>query len=135
MIHIANRLEEDIKSLVTLHLPEHLPVLEPSMREDSIHPTEDIDQVSHACLRSTACFRAQRQPTGEVFGRGKDVRGPVKRVTAVIDSAAGLWGIVDGAEVLPFGGLHFGTRLDGAGRVLGEKGNDKVVDLHGEKAA
>lgn len=70
-----------------------------------------------------------------MFGRGKDVRSPIERVTAVIDSAAGLRGIVDGAEVLPFRGLHFGTRLDGAGWVLGEEGNDKVVDFHREEAA
>lgn len=116
-------------------MPEYLSVLKPSMREDSIHPTEDVDQVSHARLRTTTRFRAQRQPTREVFRRGKDVRSPVERVAAVIDSTAGLGGIVDGAEVLPFGRLHFGTRLDGAGRILGEEGNDKVVDLHGEEAA
>jgi len=55
-------------------------------------------------------------------------------VTAVIDRTAGLRGVVDGAEVLPFGGLHFGACLDGAWRVLGKEGNYKIVDFHGKEA-
>lgn len=56
-------------------------------------------------------------------------------MTAIVNSAAGLGWVVNGAEILPFRGLHFGARLRRAGWVLREKCNDQVVDFHGEEAA
>ena len=56
-------------------------------------------------------------------------------MTAVVNGAAGLGWVVDGAEILPLGGLHLGTRLRRAGRTLGEKGNDQIVDFHREETA
>lgn len=89
MVDVANSLEENIKPVVSFHLPKHLPMFEPGMRKDPIQPTEDINQMSHARLRTTARLRAQRQPTGEVLGGRQDVGRPVERVAAVIDGAAG----------------------------------------------
>ena len=48
-------------------------------------------------------------------------------MAAVIDCSAGFWGVVHGAEVLPFACAHFGARLSGAGRVIGEEGDDDGV--------
>lgn len=135
MVDVANSLEENIKPVVSFHLPKHLPMFEPGMRKDPIQPTEDINQMSHARLRTTARLRAQRQPTGEVLGGRQDVGRPVERVAAVIDGAAGFGRVMDGAEILPFGGLHFGTCLCRAGWGLGEEGDDEIVDFDGEEAA
>ena len=56
-------------------------------------------------------------------------------MTAVIDSAAGLRGIMDGAEILPLRSLHFRTCLGRAGWVFGKEGHDQVIDFHGKEAA
>ena len=105
------------------------------MCEDPIQSTKDVDQMPHARLRTTARLRTQRQPTREVFGRCQNIRSPIQRVTAVIDSAAGFRGIMDGAEILPFRGLHFRTRLSRARRVFEKESHDQIIDFHGKEAA
>ena len=56
-------------------------------------------------------------------------------MAAVVDSAAGLWWVVCGAEVLPFAGTHFGTCEGGAGRVVGEETRREGVGFLGQEAA
>lgn len=56
-------------------------------------------------------------------------------MTAVVDGRAGLGRVVDGAEVLPFGGSHFVACCRGAGGGVGEEGNDYGVGLLDQKAA
>ena len=56
-------------------------------------------------------------------------------MTAVIDSAAGFRGIMDGAEILPFRGLHFRTCLGRAGRIFEKEGHDQIIYFHGKEAA
>lgn len=56
-------------------------------------------------------------------------------MATIIDSAAGLGRIVNGAEILPFGGSHLRAGLGGAGRILGKESDDQVVDLHGQETA
>lgn len=56
-------------------------------------------------------------------------------MAAVINCSAGFRRVVDGAEVLPFAGAHFGARGRGAGRVVGEEGDDDGVCFLNEEAA
>lgn len=54
-------------------------------------------------------------------------------MAAVVDCTAWFRGIVHGAEVLPFGGTHFRTRLRGARWVFGKESNDETVHFHREE--
>lgn len=69
---------------MSLHFPENITVLEPSVGENAVQATEDVGQVSHA----GAGLRAQGQAAGEVFRGGEGVGSPVKGMAAVVDSAA-----------------------------------------------
>ena len=106
-------------------------MLEPRVRKDTIYATEDIRQLADALLRAACALAAKRQTAREVFLRGEDAAGPVKRVTAVINGAAGFWWVVHGAEVLPFGGAHLGASLSGAWWGFGEEGDYEVVGALG----
>lgn len=135
VVHVADGLEEDVEAVVALDLPEHTTVLEPRVREDAVQAAEDVGEVAHAGLGPAAGLGAQRQPAGEVLGRGEDVGGPVECVAAVVDGTARLGRVVYRAQVLPLRGAHLRARLRRAGRVLGEEGDDQVVHLHGQEAA
>ena len=56
-------------------------------------------------------------------------------MTAVVYGAAGFWGVVYGAEILPLGGTHFRTARRRTGRFVSEKSNDDIVGFDGEEAA
>lgn len=120
---------------MALNLPKHVTVLEPRVRKDAIQPPENIRQMSHARLRPAMRRRSQRKTTGEVFRGGEDVSRPVEGVAAVVDSAAGLGRVVDGAEILPLRSAHFRTGLRGTGRFFGKEGDYQIVDFHSQKAA
>lgn len=133
--HVADGLEQDIQPIVALHLPEDIAVLEPSVCENTIQPTEDVGEVSHAGLRTAASLGTQRQPTRKVFRGGEGVGGPVKSMAAVVDGTAGLGRVMHGAKVLPFGSAHLGAGLRRTGRVFSEEGNNEVVDFHRQEPA
>lgn len=104
------------------------------MRKDAIQPSEDVGQMSHAGLCAAARLRAESQSAGKVFRRRKDIRGPIEGMAAIVDGAAGFGRIVHGTEVLPLGCPHLGASLGGAGRRVGEEGDDKIVDFHSQEA-
>lgn len=56
-------------------------------------------------------------------------------MTAVIDSTAALWRLVNGAEKLPFAGAHFRTGSCGTWWIVEEKSNDQVIAFVYEEAA
>ena len=56
-------------------------------------------------------------------------------MAAVVDRAAGLRWVVDGAEILPFACAHLGAGRGAAGRVVCEKGDEQAVGLGHEKSA
>jgi hypothetical protein len=56
-------------------------------------------------------------------------------VAAVVDGAATLGLLVDGAEKLPFRGSHFGTCLRATRRGIEEEANDELVALGDEESA
>lgn len=56
-------------------------------------------------------------------------------MTAVVDGGAAFGRVVDGAQVLPFRGAHFGTGLRRAGGCVGEEGYDDLVCFLDEEAA
>lgn len=103
------------------------------MGEDAIQSTEYVGQVPQACLRATACLGTQRKATWKMLWRCEDVGGPIERMAAVVNRAAGFRGVMDGAQILPLGCTHLRTRLRGAWRVFGEESNDQVIYFHGEE--
>lgn len=59
------------------------------MGEDAIQSTEYVGQVPQACLRATACLGTQRKATWKMLWRCEDVGGPIERMAAVVNRAAG----------------------------------------------
>lgn len=103
------------------------------MRKDAVDAAEHVRQLAYLLVRGIG-FGAEGQAAGEVLGRGQSVGGPVERVAAVVDSATRLGWIVHGAEVLPFRGAHLGACLGGAGRIVGEEGDEDGVGVLGQEA-
>ena len=64
-----------------------------------------------------------------------DVGRPIEGVAAIVDGAAALGLLVDGAEELPLGGAHLGTRVGAAGRRVEEEADNEGVALRDEEAA
>ena len=89
----------------------------------------------HAGLATPGGIVPQRQAAREMFLASQGAGGPIERVAAIIDGAAGFGGLVDGAEVLPFGGAHFGTGSSGARGVIREEMDDELVGFDDEEAA
>ncbi len=56
-------------------------------------------------------------------------------MAAIIYRAAGFWRVVHGAQILPFGGAHLGTRRGGTRREVGEEGSDDAVRFLTQEAA
>ena len=56
VVHVTYFLEQNVKSLVPLNLPEYLPVLEPSVRKYTVYPSENIRQLPNTLLRSPSCL-------------------------------------------------------------------------------
>ena len=53
-----------------------------------------------------------------MLGTSEDIRSPVEGMVTVVDCAAGFRRFMNGAEILPFAGAHFGTRLSRAWGVV-----------------
>jgi len=104
------------------------------MRKDPVHTSEDIGKVS-LLLMLCRLVGAHGESRGEVLGRSQGICGPVQRVAAVVDGAAGLGRIVNRAEVLPFGGSHFGTGSRRARRTVRKQGDYDSIYFLREEAA
>lgn len=101
-----------------------------------MQPPEDADEVLDpraAIVHGVA--GSQAQAAGEDLLAGDDVGGPIEGVTAVVDGAAALGGLVDGAQELPLAGAHLRAGGGGAGGFVEEEADDQVVALVGEEAA
>lgn len=105
------------------------------MREDAVQPPEDVDQVLHRGALVVPVAQGRDEPAGEDLGVGHDVGGPVERVAAVVDGAAGLGGVVHGAQELPLRGAHLRARGGAAGRRVEEEADDEGVALGDQEAA
>ena len=70
-----------------------------------------------------------------MFLRGKNIRGPVEGVTAVVDGTTGLRWIMYSAKILPLGSPHLRACLCRAWRRIGEKGYNEAVCFHNKEAA
>ncbi len=104
------------------------------MCENPIDPPHDVGQLSHTRLAAAASFVTQRQAARKVF-LGRECGGcPIERVTGVVDRAAWLWRLVNGAQVLPFRCAHLRTCLSRARRVVGKEVDDQLVSFNDEEA-
>lgn len=66
---------------------------------------------------------------------GNNVSSPIQGVAAVVDGAAALGLLMNGAEKLPLGGAHLGAGVCAAGRRVEEEADDEGVALRDEEAA
>lgn len=71
------------------------------MGKDAVDTAKDVGQLADLLMGGVG-LGSEGQAAGEVLGRRQGVGGPVERVAAVVDGAAGLGRVVDGAKVLPF---------------------------------
>lgn len=108
-------------------------MLKPGVREDAVQPTEDVDEVLNPGILTVGIVE-DGEAAGEELLVGDDVGGPVESVAAVVDGAAALGLLVDGAEELPLGGAHLGTRAGATGRRVEEEADDERVALRDEEA-
>lgn len=134
VVQIAYRLEEDVQARLSLYGPEDAAVLEPGVREDAVKPPEDVDEVLQTHILALRVVQYGEAAGEELLVRN-NVGGPIERVTAVVDGAAGLGLLVYGAEELPFGGAHFGAGARAAGGCVEEEADNEGVALRDEKAA
>ena len=109
-------------------------MLEPCVREYPIHSSKDVGQLAYLRVLCRL-VGAERESRGEVLRRCEGVCGPIESVAAVVDCAAGLWRVVDSAEVLPLGSAHLGTCDGRARRRVRKQGDDDRVDLLREEPA
>lgn len=104
------------------------------MGEDAVQAAEDVDEVLHGHVLVVGVGEGN-QAAGEDLLVRHDVGGPVERVAAVINGAAALGLLVDGAQELPLRGAHLGARGRAARRGVEEEADDQVVALGDEEAA
>lgn len=104
------------------------------MRKYPIHPPKDVGQMP-LLLVLRVLVSAHGQPRRKGLWRREEVGSPVECVAAVVDGAARLRRLVDGAQVLPLGCAHLGTSDGGARRAVGEESDNERVHFLCEKAA
>lgn len=140
VVQVAHHLEEDVEPGLALDGPEDAPVLEPGVRKDAVEAPEDVDEALDADVlapRPAGPVRVAEddEAAGEQLLVGDDDGGPVEGVAAVVDGAAALGLLVDGAQELPLGGAHLGARRGAAGGGVEEEADDEGVALGDEEAA
>ena len=104
------------------------------MGEDAVQAAEDVDEVLDTDVLGVSVAEDD-EAAGEELLVGDDVGGPVEGVAAVVDGAAALGLLVDGAEELPLGGAHLGAGGGAAGGCIEEEADDEGVALRDEEAA
>lgn len=104
------------------------------MREDAVQPPEDVDEVLETHVLALGVGQDD-EAAGEQLLVRDDVGSPIERVAAVVDGAAALGLLMNGAEELPLGGAHLGASTRAAGWRIEEETDDEGVALRDEEAA
>lgn len=97
-----------------------------------MQPSEDANEVldtRSTIIPSISC--SQTQAAREDLLAGDDVGRPIEGVAAIINGAAALGGLVDGAQELPLAGAHLRAGDCGAGRLIEEEADDQVIAFVG----
>lgn len=134
IVQVAHRLEEYVQPGLALDGPEDAAMLEPGVGKDPMQSSKDIDEVLDAGVFAVSVVE-DGEPAGEQLLVRDNVGCPVQRVAAVVDGAAALGLLVNGAQELPLGRAHLGTGRGAARGRVEQEAHDEGVASGDEESA